>query len=265
MARTEITTTTTRYISPTGNDTNDGLTALTPWRTRQYAWNKCQRDFDLRGGQVVLQLNPGSAFTDEVAFAGLFVGQTSADDVVFQGNISDKWSTSVSTVNNSFFGFERAAFKVQYLKLDSVNGAGICSMTYSKINYNDIVFGNAGAAYVLASKNGQTVGGIAGAQYIALGSAPNVLSASAGGCNILISGTMQFWGTPQFLSGFAYAFESGNVTSHGMTWDQTTYGHAVGPKYQIDGFGTIYGSNNPSGDLPGTSAGFINGGRGQYI
>lgn len=265
MARTEIFTPTTRYLDPAGNDGNDGLTPLTAWRTRQYAFDRCQRDFDLRGGTVTFQMAAAGLFSDDNSLAGLFVGQRSADDIIFQGDPNNIWGCNAWTTNNSFFAFERAAFTVRYMRLKSANGAGICSMTYSKVNYDNVIFDACGSAYVLASKNGQTVGGLAGAQYIAVGSAPNALSASAGGCNILISGTMQFYGTPQFASGFAYAFESGNVTSHGMTWDQTTYGHAVGPKYQIDGFGTIYGSNNPSGDLPGTSAGFINGGRGQYI
>jgi hypothetical protein len=35
-----VNTTTTRYIDPAGNDSNDGLTALTPWLTRQHAFNE---------------------------------------------------------------------------------------------------------------------------------------------------------------------------------------------------------------------------------
>jgi len=35
-----VNTTTTRYVSPTGSDLADGLTALTPWQTRQHAFNE---------------------------------------------------------------------------------------------------------------------------------------------------------------------------------------------------------------------------------
>jgi hypothetical protein len=265
MARTEILTPTIRYLSLTGSDSNDGLTAATAWKTRQYAWNKCQREFDLRcSGALTFQMEAGATFADEVAFTGLFVGQTSADDVIFQGNLLNMWDTTVACQGNAFFAFEHAYFRVRNLRLRAANGSGICSMTYSKINYDNIVFDTCNG-YVGASKNGQTAGGVAGALYIALGASPTALSSSCAGENILIGGTMQFWGTPEYRYGFANVAEGGNITSHGMVWDETTYGHAVGPKYQIDGFGTIYGSNNPSGCLPGTSPGTIAGGRGQYI
>lgn len=37
-----VNTTTTRYIDPAGNDANNGLTALTPWQTRQHALDEME-------------------------------------------------------------------------------------------------------------------------------------------------------------------------------------------------------------------------------
>ncbi len=37
-----VNTTTTRYIDPAGSDLNNGLTALTPWQTRQHALNEME-------------------------------------------------------------------------------------------------------------------------------------------------------------------------------------------------------------------------------
>lgn len=265
MARIEVTTPITRYLDPAGDNNNDGLTAATAWRTREFAWATMQGSVDLCGpaAQVKFSMKDGAEFTDEAAFSGPFVGQRNADQVIFEGNPSNAWNVKVSTHGNAFFAFERASFGVRGVRLKSATGGLLVSMMYSKINYGKIVFDSCPGTYVVASKNGNTSNYV-NDLLISFGSASAVLEGSGNGTNVLTASTLQTFGTPVMSSGFATAFECGNVTCHNMAWDLTT-GHIIGPQYNVDSFGTIYGSNNPSGGLPGTVGGNVHGNCGIYI
>ncbi len=67
IGRVHLTTPTTFYVATNGNDSNDGLTSLTPWLTLTHAMAVLIGQYDFGGQDVTLQANAGNAsFVDQL-------------------------------------------------------------------------------------------------------------------------------------------------------------------------------------------------------
>src|SRR5438105_4742054 len=59
-ARIRLTGPTTFFVSPTGSDDANGLTASSPWRTLQHAFDTAKRNYDLAGFPLTIRLADGT-------------------------------------------------------------------------------------------------------------------------------------------------------------------------------------------------------------
>ncbi len=73
MARLILTGTTNFYVSPSGNNANDGLSSSTPWQTVQYAASYMRDKVDLSGYHGIVNLAAGT-YAENVAVCGSVMG-----------------------------------------------------------------------------------------------------------------------------------------------------------------------------------------------
>lgn len=244
--RVTLTGPTTYYLSPTGNDSADGLTAATPWRTRQYAWDYAVANIDCAGHRLTFQMLDGN-YTDEFAASGSPIGIGGAKPI-FTGNPSNWWNVFISTQNSAFWGFQRAVFDIRNVRLRSANADCIFSEWYSHIDFSNIAFDTAGASHINSSKHGWafTVGG-----YDVWGDAPVHATASNFGNTFLSDSVVNFRGGRNFQV-VAKAIAQGQVGSHTMTFN----GAVTGKRYEATHCSMVGGLGGPN-YWPGTIAGTV--------
>jgi len=118
--RIRLAATTNFYITPTGNDANNGAIA-TPWLTLQHAYNYIQSNYDLSGQNVIVNVADGTYLG--ITGNGPIVGQASALALQFRGNVSNPGNCIIADPNSYAFG---AAFSCKYaitgFKIDMTNG-----------------------------------------------------------------------------------------------------------------------------------------------
>lgn len=103
-------TTTTRYIDPAGNDSNDGLTALTPWLTRQHAFNEMAAF--LPGTWSIIAAN--GTYSENLLPPYNSVGRASADGGTIVENIGDEAVPANSIIAGSGTVYENDKFARGY-------------------------------------------------------------------------------------------------------------------------------------------------------
>src|SRR5258707_8885884 len=83
-ARETLTANRTYFVSTSGSDSNDCLTAGTACRTKQYVSNLIQSTLDLACNKVIVQSLPGT-YTDPLSVTGPYMGACSRKAVQFLG------------------------------------------------------------------------------------------------------------------------------------------------------------------------------------
>jgi hypothetical protein len=150
------------YVSPTGSNSNDGLSAGQPWATLQFAWDTIRDRFDLNGKIATVNLAAGS-FTAGLVARGQVLGNAGNSSVVFLGNVANLTSVSVSPPSGAAFAAASgASFTVRGVNL-SGKGASIgdyqgCSILCQSgdISFGDVRFSASDVAHVYA-QNGVAI------------------------------------------------------------------------------------------------------------
>ncbi len=244
--RITLTGPTTYYLSPAGDDNADGLTAITPWKTRQHAWDYAVANIDCAGYRLTFQMLDGN-YTDEFAASGSPIGIGSAKPL-FIGNPSNSWNVFVSTQNSAFWGYQRAIFEIRFVRLRSANADCIFSEWYSQIDFGQIAFDSAGSSHINASKHGWA---FSVDDYDVWADAPVHVMASNFGNAFLSDRTANFRGGRSFGI-VARAIVQGQVGSHTMTF----IGAVNGKRYEATYCSVVGGLVGPL-YWPGTIAGTV--------
>lgn len=265
QARAHLTAPLTLYVSPTGDDlTHDGLSALSPFRTIQKAWDTIAHKYDLNGQQVTIQLAPGT-YNAGLSAYGSLTGQSS--EILLRGDPVAPSNVVIDVAN----GHCIAASGGARLKVDGVrllaagtpgdyNDAG-SALTVSAgaiLTFSNTDFGACTNGHVIAHYGGLAQSG--GAPYMISGGAPAHFTATAGGVIVTVDSIVTLSGTPAFSSAFAVATEAGILRA----WDMAFGGSATGARYSVAFNGIIHTRGGGANFFPGSAAGSVNTG-GQYI
>ncbi len=256
-ARIRLTGALTLYVSTTGNDSNTGLSAGSPFLTVQKAINVLHDGYDLNGYSATIQLADGT-YGGTISVSGAFVGAASETSININGNNGTPSNVVLSPVGNCLSAASGAGISISNLKMLPTTGHGILSNN-AIVAFNNIVFGAVGAgvyyhivafsrAYVYAYGNYSIVGG-------ALGH----LTCDTGSLVSITGKTITITGNPT-ISTYAVNAGASEFVCYGCTFSGT----AVGNRYSATTNSVIYTNGGGANYLPGNAAGSTATG-GQYV
>ncbi len=241
------------YVSPTGSDSNDGLSSVAPFATIQKAIDAANSELDFAGYTVTVQLADGTY--NEAVTVKPMIGMAGTNSLVIQGNATAPSNVVINATGTGFYlgGKSVAA----YIKDMEITATSVCvAADGSSVNLGNIVFGS--AVIHVQSTNYAFVSFVS--DYSIAGSAATHLNATVAGIINCISMTVTINGTPAFSSAFVAAFANCYVRVSGNTYS----GSATGTRYSISANSVVFTSGAPSTYLPGDAAGATNTG-GQYL
>lgn len=246
-----------------GVDTNNGLTASTPFRTIQAAVNAIYHNYDFNGFKCTVLIQNGN-YAAGFQCIGAPLGMTSP--IAFQGNLASPGLVTVNQSNGNtvtasagaiitVFGMTLTAggTQVNYLAL----GNAMLATNGASITFGSIVFGVCGNAHMMAFSGGFITSN--GNAYNISGGAYYHLCASGGVANNALS-AVGLNGTPNFTGAFVLATALGYV----QVYTSTYTGAATGQRYNVALNGVINTNNAGINFLPGSVAGVAQAG-GQYV
>lgn len=155
VARQQLSAPLTVYVSPTGNDANDGLTALMPLQSINAAVNLAANGYDPNGYQITIQLSPGTYAPFQLLNyldAGLVAQQTNA---VIQGDSANPSAYVIAGANGTPAALAvgvRSTWTICGVTLQSpdANGYGLEADFGSNVYLDGVQFGLCGLADVVS-------------------------------------------------------------------------------------------------------------------
>lgn len=241
------------YVATTGSDSNDGLTAATPFATLQKAWDYAQARIDLNGFNVVVNVAAGT-YTAGLVARGAVPGQAGPDSIKFVGNPSSPSTVVVDVTNGCAF---RSSFGANFL-VDGflVRGSGTAvNQGYGLYaNGGGIVFRNVEFGAASVAKMGATAATLQalGPFSHVAGAAPSFFFSSLGGV-IQISGVaVTFVGSPAFSDSVAKC-EHAVLIAIGTSFSGA--GGVTGKRYAVTHQGWISTNGAGASFFPGSIAG----------
>ena len=253
----------TYYVSPTGNDSNDGLTPATAFATGSAAWNKAI-GLDLNGHNLTIQFANGN-YSTPIFCQGVVLGLGAGNGISLIGNIAQPNLVNFNMTNaNCLTASDGANVRIAGMTFTATGtssdyvgqGNALCANgANTVIAYDHVQFGACSNAHCLGQA-GTTSSGPN--PYSIIGQAPVHLTAIGGSCNIA-EASISITGNPHFSSVFAYCYE-GSIYVNGAAFA----GAATGKRYLIQANGVSNGSGGNVNFFPGDVAGTTDTG-GQYM
>jgi hypothetical protein len=241
-----------------GNDSNNGLTAATAWKTFAHAMAVISGRIDFGNQTVTLQIADGT-YTEQINI----LPWTGGGALVIQGNTTTPTNVIVSCsglgVNDASVVAKSGTLpgvctiKAFQIKAAGSFAHGLALYSPGVMLLDSVDFNTATGAQFIAQSGLITntlVGGTSKTFTISGGAAAN--AAAGGGARVSIFGAINIAisNTPAFSTGFAWAIDSGNVTyGYGVTFSGTG---ATGPKFNCQRGTVDTGTGNPN-YLPGTA------------
>jgi len=249
MSRQFLTSTAQRFVDfQNGDDGNDGLSAETPHRSLQYAYERWQRELDL-GGQILQILCSGNLTAAyALSVTGPWVGQKRPESVSIIGN------GTLNCSGQAVYAVQDAKFQIEGFTITAGSNA-IYAGEGTFIKYGGLTFGACGAAHIDVSKKATTLMAL---DCTIGGDAPYHVLASNGGNAIIASRTITISGSRTFASAFAAANQAGNITGHSAPGIPTFVNKAnvVSTKrYDVRNLSIVTGDNAVPDYWPGDQAG----------
>ena len=256
LTRLRLTAPITFYVSPAGNDANDGLTQGTAWASITHAYNYIRDRIDLNGFQATIQLADGIHASASLGFPCI------GPAPIIQGDVADPSRVTVNGVGIPALTVGGGAtvvcldFTVTATGPEGdygAVGAGLAAGSGGTIIHRNMNFGACTTAHMFASSGGGITVGQTGVLYNILGAAETHLYA-AGGFIGIADARISIAGTPNFPFGFAYGSQGGLMHA----WGATFTGGASGPRFQVTTNGIINTANAGANYFPGDAAGIQN-------
>ena len=238
---------TTFYVSPSGNDSNSGLTSGSPWATIQHAVNVINAAYDLGGHTATISCADGT-YTGTVTVSTPFTGGGS---VVIQGDVATPANCIVSVTAANAFTVSNAVVYLQGFEIAATisGGAGGVGLQVSEGGtcfYQNIAWG-ACWNHVQAENGGYAR--MAGACSIVAGATYHGLAYGPGTID-LQNGAFTLTGTPAMSTTFLQAGGSGGV----VTCQNMSFSGSGSGSGWIAEYGGFIDTNGTSGNI--TGAGF---------
>ncbi len=250
------------FVSPTGNDANNGLAVGAPFATLQHAANIAASNYDTQGNNITVNMAAGT-YSAGATLTGQPVG---GGLISFVGNPANPAATAVTlgAPGACFSASSGARISVNGISLtanlgsNSVGqtpGVGMVSEGGALIVFANIIFQACQFAHCQGA-----VGGLisaAGPYTIAFGSQYHLIAGA--GSQITIAGrAVTLTGTPGFSQFFAWADSAGNVFAPAPS---TTFsGGATGARYLCSNGGVIATNGGGINFFPGNAVGNSTGG-----
>jgi hypothetical protein len=235
----------TYYVATTGSDSNNGLSASTPFLTIQKAINTvCSLDMGVY--QVTIQVADGTYTSTSVG--NNYIG---ALPPIIQGNTTTPANCIISTTSNDCFVVNQiTAWTINGFTLKTTtSGSGLNAQNGGIINFQNIVFGPCATAHINAQYSG-----IINCQsnYTITGASPihwRVLE--SGVVEGLPNKTITITGTPAFSLAFLYMRCAGVIVVNSTTFT----GSATGVRYNLNLNSACFVNGAATTYLPGDTAG----------
>ena len=246
------------YVSPTGSDSNSGLSSGTPFQTLQHAVAVAQHRYDCQGFNVMVNLAAGTYTTG----ASVSYPITGPGNIFFIGNNSNPASVIVNLAapGNCFAASFGASIHVQGMTLGAPSGSnaigavgGDClgASLGGAITFQNIIFGTTQRAHIETGIGGYIVA--SGNYTISGGAFAHWIAGAASGVSVSLV-TVTLTGTPAFTY-FAWAEGGGYMYLPSITWSPSSDPRATGTRY-LAGHGGSIGTNGGGANyLPGNSPG----------
>lgn len=244
------------YISPTGNDANNGLTPTTAFKTGQAAWDYALT-LDLNNHNLILQFEDGH-YTDPVYCQGQPLGIGAESGVVIQGNMTNPALATFATTNDSCVSASNGAMViVQGVSVSATGvpasyqnmGGGLAASTGGVITFGNVIFQQCDWAHIYAVGGG-IIQSDGNPYHIAAGGGRHLLAA-IGGYIANVNSPVSITGNPTFSASFADAESHGLIATYGAAYS----GAATGKRYLVNTGGMIHTNGGGVNFLPGTIAG----------
>lgn len=260
--RIRLKTATVFYVSPTGSDSADGLTASTPWQTLQHAYDTVKNNYDLAGLQATIQLADGTYGPvngkDNVVFCdGYVVGQVG--NIIFHGNSDHPEKVVITARSNNIFEIMNTRVHVDGVTLTGTGSTvGLLSYFGARITFTNLVFGPMGTGIHLSAFGGII---IAQSDYRITGGAGYHMLANSPGSRIHIDNrTVTISNNPTFSAAFATSENLAMISAYGNKFPGTP---ATGARYLVN-MNSIIQASGGEDHFPGNSAGSAASG-GRYV
>lgn len=266
MARTEINSATTYYVNPsTGDNSNAGTSAGSPWLTLQYAIDWVANNLILNGVKVTIQLADGSYVSGPYNIKAYLASYSNDNiNITIQGNASDVNAVTLTGSGITIGGVDvLTPWVFKDLTIQSpTGGIGILADRYTKILLSGkIKFTGSSVTHHIHGQYSSFVEVLAGSDLTiaSTGTGVDFSNSVYGSCFLIQSAqgatpasTITFSGTVSFANGaFVIASDlSVSDVQHVSTWT----GSFTGPKFYRKN-GIIKHNNN----IPGSSAGVSDG------
>lgn len=255
-----VTSDRTYYVATTGSDSNDGLTAGTPFATLQKAHDVVTGALYLGPGvTVTIQLADGT-YTETVQLKP-WLGPGVA---LIQGNAATPANVVVQTTAASVTTiYGRYAVLIPWTVRDmeiKATGAGsncVQVIEGAKLKLANVRFGVAGGYHMRAAT--QAFLSIAG-NYTIAGNAAGHLLCQEQSVVYMVSGTVTLTGTPAFSGAFVTATRAGFVLATGLTFS----GSATGTRHTVNKNSVVDTNTANTSYFPGNAAGSVASG-GQFL
>jgi hypothetical protein len=255
-AREVLTANRTYYVSPTGSNSNDGLTPATAFATIYKAYEVALKQLDTAGYTVTAQLADGT-YNETVQISAALVG---GGVFAISGNAANPGNVilSAAAIGTVVTYATGQQILLQHLEIRNSSGSGIyCGApgTFLRIGAG-MRFGACSAAQMqlnvgsfLRCESSYSIVGNAGYHLIASNSIVQYYAL-----------TVTLVGTPAFATRFVNAALLANVQMAGVTF----VGSATGVRYFAGTNAIIYTNGGGATYFPGDAAGTVASG-GQYI
>lgn len=238
----------TIYVSPTGDDDNDGLTVGTPKTTLQNAFNTAQLLWDQAGWAVTIALESGSYEAGGVALeVDGALGQTGA--IAIRSRFGHEGGTYVKgdIVVGRIRVQNGAVLNLYEMDLDpGAEGASLIGYSNGSIAVFDNVRFKAAGVHVVAEHGGAIS---APSGYDIIGSAVYHMSVAQHG-RVSVGGPINIASGLAFSAQFASVYYNSLVNLATATFIGSSF---TGKEYEVGWNGGLYNGNAIPGSIPGTT------------
>ncbi len=245
----------TYYVSSSGSDSNNGLSAASAFLTLQKPIDVLAASIDMTGFTVTIDIANGT-YTAGVA-GKVMVGQATTSSILFTGDTTTPSNVLISTTSQSCFTASGAGvkFTVEGVEMrTATSGACLDCSIAGNIEYQNVRFGTCAGPHVTSFGGGSAVTVNASTSYVIAGNATIHFDAETDGViSSFATVPVTLTGTPAFSQAFANS-DAGQIVLAGYG-PFTFTGGATGIRYNVATGGIIQTYGAGATYFPGDVAG----------
>lgn len=241
-----LTSTRDYYVSPSGDNSNDGLTSETPFLQPSFALRFVRDELDLHGFGVTVNLADG-LYSDAVLLQSRWVGDGS---VTLKGNGPSVCQFVVP--NNAIALTDGARLSVDGMKLSTTIGSCLFVSYGAVVKFSNLEFGSAAVSHVDAGEGSIAV---ATGNYKISGGGVSHMHGH-GNCRLIAVNRVVDILNPVTFSAYFLGLANSSAAMQGMTFNGKS--NVTGKPHYVHYNSTLLTmSSAPLTYLPGNQTGFV--------